>query len=228
MQTQTLFTTLASLSAVGALALSGCTSSSTTLDEPAPETQGTDTTASFLACLTSAGVDAKINSSDQVLVKATGGTAAGGVITSEEGALGMEADDQGNSWVVPADASYFSDDPDTQDAYATCEQQYPDFEQPQFDSSNDPAFHEDGREQEEAALVFAQCARTNGYSQIQDPDFSRANALQLPGDLTEADFRDLLGECWDRDTPVFNFGQPIDAPFEAWAVLEEFLNAPTS
>lgn len=228
MKTRALFTTLAGPTIVGVLTLIGCSSNPATSEGPAPESQGTDTTASFLACLTSAGVDAKINPSGQVLVKATDSGAAGEVISSEDGALGMEADDQGNSWVVPADASYFSDDPDTHDAYASCEQQFDDFEQPQFDPSDDPGFHDDAQEQEEAALVFAQCARANGYSQIQDPDFSRANALQLPSDLTEADFRDLLDECWDRDAPVFNFGQPIDAPFEAWVVLEEFLDAPTS
>jgi len=228
MKTQTRSSVLAGLTIAGTLALTACTSDTMIPKEPIAADQDTDVAASFLACLDSSGVDAKINSSGQVLVKAPAGSAEGGVITSEDGALAIEGDDEGNTWVVPVDATYFAQAPDIQEAYAACEEQYPKFEQPQFDASDDPAFQEEMVEQEEAALAFAQCARSNGYSNIEDPDFSRANALQIPGDLTEDDFRSLLDECWDRHAPVFNFAQPVDAPFEAWAVLEEFLNAPAS
>jgi len=228
MKTQTRFSALAGLTIAGTLALTACTSDTMIPKEPVSADPGTDVAASFLACLDSSGVEAKINSSGQVLVKAPAGSTEGGVISSGDGALAIEGDDEGNTWVVPADATYFAQAPDIQEAYAACEEQHPEFEQPQFDPSDDPAFQQETAEQEEAALAFAQCARSNGYSNIEDPDFSRANALQIPSDLTEDDFRALLDECWDRDAPVFNFAQPTDAAFEAWAVLEEFLNAPAS
>ncbi len=228
MKTQTRFAALAGFTVAGTLAFTACTSDTMIPKEPVSADPDTDVAGSFLACLDSSGVEAKINSSGQVLVKAPAGSAEDGVISSTDGALAIEGDDEGNTWVVPVDATYFAQAPDIQAAYAACEEQYPNFEQPQFDSSDDPVFEQETAEQEEAALAFAQCARSNGYSNIEDPDFSRANALQIPGDLTEDNFRALLDECWDRGAPVFNFAQPVDAPFEAWAVLEEFLNAPAS
>ncbi|MFT4286464.1 hypothetical protein [Nocardioides sp.] len=229
MTTRNLFAALAGLTVAGALALTGCTAGSETPVEPGESAQGgTEDAAAFLACLTAAGVEAKITDSGQVAVKAGAGSAEGGAVSSGDGLLGMEGDDEGNTWVIPVDSAYFAGDAVTQDAYAACEAEHPDFEQPQIVPGEDPAEQEQQAEQEEAALAFAQCARANGYAQFEDPDFSRANALQIPADLTEAEFRAVLEECWDRDAAVFNLGQPLDAPFEAWAVLEEFLGTPAS
>lgn len=228
MRRPTIWTALAGAALLGTIAVTGCTG--TTESDP---TEASDDGASFLACLTAAGVEAKINDSGQVLVKiALEPGAEGGVSVGSDqgtGALGLEGDEAGDTWVVAADSSYFQDDPATQDAYASCERDHPGFTQPDRDpAAGDPDVEAEQQAQEEAALAFAQCARANGYSQIEDPDYSQANALQIPDDLTEDEFRDLVEQCWDRDAPVFNVGQSIDAPFEAWAVVEDFLGTPAS
>ncbi len=234
MRTCTLFTAVTGLALAGALALTGCASAADPGPKPVTTERGADEASAFLACLTKAGVVAKINDSGQVLVKDIEQSGDGGAISSESGSggdglLGMEGDDAGNTWVIAADATYFQDDPTTQDAYAACEDSHPDFSQPEADpAAGDPEFAADQKKQEEAAIGFAQCARKNGYSQVEDPDFSAANALTLPASMTEAEFRTLIEECWNREGPVFNFGQSLDASFDAWAVLDEFLNTAAS
>lgn len=229
MKTRTLVAALAGLTLAGMLALTGCSNATTSPESPETDQQASDAAAQFLACLTASDVEARINDSGQVAVKIPSQAGENGAVSSGDGLLGMEGDDQGNTWVIPVDSGYFSDTPDTQDAYEACETKFPDFTQPAArPGGNGPEFDADQKAQEEAALGFAQCARTNGYTHVEDPDFTRANALLVPADLTETDFRALLEVCWDRQGPVFNFGQPLDAPFEAGVVLEEFLKAPAS
>ncbi len=230
MRTRNMFAALAGLTIAGALALSGCTST-TNPEEPDPTTQGSDEASAFLACLTAADVEAKINASGQVLVKVPGEPGGGGVISSDsgsgEGLLGMEGDDAGNTWVAVASANYFADNPDVQDAYAACEKKHPEFEQAQFNPSNDPTFQQDQKEQEEAALAFAQCARTNGFTQIADPSPEFGRGIMIPDSFTEQDFRALAEACYEPNS-AFGFAHSDDLGFEPWTILEEFQNAPAS
>jgi hypothetical protein len=229
MKTRAMFTALAGLAIAGALTLTGCTSNPESPEEP-PAGQGSDGAAAFLACLTVADVEAKINTSGQVLVKTSQRFDAGGVISSDTGngdVLTMESDDAGNLWVAPANSSYFIDDPDTQDAYATCEREHPDFTQPEFDPSNDAGFQQDQAKQEEAALAFAQCARANGFTQIADPNPEFVSGIMIPDGFTESDFRTLAEACYKADTG-FGFAHSDDLGFEPWEVLEEFQNTPAS
>jgi hypothetical protein len=229
MNIRSLIAPIAVFVVAGSLALAGCTAAPANPEKSGSAGQhGSEDAATFVACLTAAGVGAKITDSGQVAVRSDAQPSEGGVVSSEDGLIGMEGDDEGNSWVIPVDSNYFAGDATTQDAYAGCEKEYPDFSQPQVDPADDPAIRVNMLQQEEAALAFAQCARATGYSRFEDPDFSKANALQIPADLTEEEFRAILEECWDREGAVFNLGQPLDAPFEAWAVLEEFLNEPAS
>jgi hypothetical protein len=225
-----MFAALAGLTIAGTLALSGCTSTAGP-EEPDPAAQGSDEASAFLACLTAADVEAKINASGQVLVKTPGELGGDGVISSDdgsgEGLLGMERDDAGNTWVAVASADYFVDSPEVRDAYAACEKEHPDFEQAQFDPSDDPAFQEDAAKQEEDALAFAQCAREQGYSQIADPDFSAMNGILIPSGFTEQEFRALIEACWDPNSS-FAFGSHNDLTFEPWTIVDEFQNAPAS
>lgn len=225
MRRRTIWTSLSTAALLGTITLAGCTSApEAEADEPGGDS------ASFLACLTAAGVDAKINDAGQVLVKTavpSGGDGSISVDSGDDGVLGMESDDAGDTWVIASGSDYFEDDPATQDAYASCEAAQPDFTQPEGDPfAGDAEFEAEQQAQEEAALAFAQCARESGYAQVEDPDFSQANALMVPDEMTEDELRSLLEECWDHEGPVFNFGQSIDAPFEAWAVLDEFLGTP--
>lgn len=230
MRTRNMFAALAGLTIAGSLALSGCTST-TSPEEPDPTAQGSDEASAFLACLTAADVEAKINASHQVLVKIPSQPGSGEVISSDSGSgdglLGMESDDAGNTWVAVTSADYFVDSPEVQDAYAACEAKHPDFEQAQFDPSDNPAFQEDAAKQEEDALAFAQCAREQGYSQIADPDFSSLNGVLIPSGFTEQEFRALVDACWDPASN-FGFGSNGDLTFEPWTILEEFQNAPAS
>ncbi|MBK7820428.1 MAG: hypothetical protein IPJ61_04975 [Tessaracoccus sp.] len=212
--------------ALAAVALAGCGGAPTPAPSSLTSAKGADDAATFLACLTSSGVEARINDSGQVLVKVpTEGTAGKqGLheISSEsggEGLLGMEGDDAGNTWVAAAKATAFAD-ADTQDAYAACEKRHPGFVQPPFDPNTDPAHKEMLAEQEKQALAFAQCARTNGFPQIADPDFSKMSGVLLPEDMTEDEFRELLKACWDPKSNL-SFGTSADAPFEPWRVMDE-------
>ncbi len=211
-----------------ALALTACSSAPT-----APEStdDASDAAGAFLACLTAAGVEAKINDNGMVLVKLPPQPSDSGEMSigSDDGrALIIEGDSAGNSWVAAADASYFTDDPDTQDAYRACEAQHPAFAQPQYDPADDPRFQADIAKQEEAALAFAQCARANGYAQIADPDPQTApGAIMIPDDFTEADFRALAEACYDPNS-TFAFGTSDGAAFEPWTILDELQNAPAS
>lgn len=230
MRTPNMFAALAGLAIAGLLALSGCTST-TSPEEPDATAQRSDEASAFLACLTAADVEAKINASHQVLVKIPSEPGNDGVISSDsgsgEGLLGMESDDAGNTWVAVTSADYFADSPEVQDAYAACEAKHPDFEQAQFDPGDDHAFQEDAAKQEEDALAFAQCAREQGYSQIADPDFSTLNGVLIPSGFTEQEFRALIEACWDPASN-FAFGSSGDLTFEVGTILEEFQNASVS
>lgn len=139
----------------------------------------------------------------------------------------METDDEGNVWVAPADATYFSEAPDMQDAYMSCEEAHPNFTQQGLNSGNDLEFEEDTVAQEEDALAFAKCAREQGYSQIADPDFSKLNGILLPANFTEQEFRTLIDACWDPAS-TFAFGSTGTLDFDLWSVLDEFQSTPTS
>lgn len=226
MRTHTMRAGLAAIALVGTLALAGCASTPPDPDE-AETAQGGDAASAFLGCLTAAGVDAKINAGGQVLVKQELPTAPDGSVSfgSDDNsgeALSMESDDAGNTWIAAVSAAFFTDDPDTQDAYAACEQSHPEFTQPQVDPAANPEFREQLAEEEEAALAFAQCARENGFPQIADPDYTTMSGILLPDDFTEDDFRALVEACYDPAAPGFGFGTSVDSGFDPWEILEEY------
>ncbi len=227
MKTRRLFTVLSGLTTAGTLALSGCADNSSEDPDTAP--QSSDEASTFLGCLTSAGVDAKINTSGQVLIKTPAQLEAGDEISSDDDgeALALERDDAGNLWVAAPDATYFADNPQTQDAYASCEEKHPDFMQPQSDPGSDPNFQQDQAQQEEVALEFAQCARQNGFSQVADPDASVGGAILLPDGFDESAFRALVEACYDPANPIA-IASTGELDFEPWKILEEFQEDPAS
>ncbi|MFT4029409.1 MAG: hypothetical protein QM675_05995 [Protaetiibacter sp.] len=201
------------------LALAGCSADH-------EEGSGSQTTASqFVACLTAAGVEAKVGDTGHVLVKTGSGD---GSISSDssgsgEGSLLTMGDSDGSVWNAPASSAYFADDPDTQDAYAACEQEFPDFTQPEYDPQDDPALQEYLAQQAEDGLTFARCARDSGFAWVADPagEAGTTAGIALPADLTEEEFRALLEACFE---PTMSLAWLIEGElgFDLSAVLEEF------
>lgn len=220
---------IAGLALAAVLALSACTATQPTKTET--EDKGTDAASLFLACLTSKGVEAKINKSGQVLVRdAAQQQQPGKAMEMSSGsgsgeALVMEGDDAGNAWVGAVNSDYFADDPKTQEAYVACENEHPTFEQPAFDPRDDPEMQKMQADQEKAALAFAQCARENGASQFPDPDPEQMGMLMIPDDMTEDEFRAVAEACYDGETP-FALGHSVDSGWAPWDVLAEFMKAP--
>lgn len=222
------FTALTGIALTCALILTGCSNDpDAPTAEPSTKNNDSDAAASFLTCLTSSDVEAKINNGGQVLVKLPPQLGGESDISSGDGVIAMEGDVAGNVWVAAAESSYFIDSPDIQDAYAACEKRHPDFAQPLLDPFDDPAMAQELEQQEEDALTFARCARDNGFPQIADPDFETMNGIMLPDDLTETDFRSLLETCWDPAS-TFAFGTSDAATFEPWVILDEFQSTPAS
>ncbi|GAA1557586.1 hypothetical protein [Brevibacterium picturae] len=220
--------TLGAAAAVAtALVLAGC---SNTTPTPNDSTAG-GTAAQFIACLSTAGIEAKIGDQGHVLVKVASDSTDGGFsIGSGSGSGGespllMTGDTEGNTWVAAASSAYFADDPDTQDAYAGCESQFPDFAQPEYDPQNDPDTQDYFAQQAEDGLEFARCARDAGFAWVADPagEAGTSQAITLPADVTEDEFRALLEACL---TPELNlaWAVPADLAFDWTAVLDEFSN----
>lgn len=231
MKTRTLPGAAACIMVVGVLAFAGCSDDPNTATEPDPEGPGSDATAAFVACLTSADVEADINAHDQVLVKMPAEVSGGAEISSgadDDGLLGMELDEEGDLWAVAADSSYFADTPELQDAYATCEQEHPEFTQPHPDPSNDPEHQDLRADQQEAALAFARCARENGFLQIADPEGDMGGAIMIPDDFSESEFRALAQACYEPGSSFAVGTSNEDLGFDPWAILEELEDAPVS
>ncbi|MFT4220885.1 MAG: hypothetical protein QM611_10245 [Microbacterium sp.] len=222
--------------ATAVLALAGCAAAAPEAGESTPDAKAA---AAFVACLTSAGVDATVGDAGHVLVKreSTGGTefeigsaeeAAEGAVTTGDGKLLFATgDDQGNFWIAVESSGYFVDDPDTQDAYAACEHQFPDFEQPESDPMSDPQMQEVQEQMTAAALEFARCARDAGFSWVSDPAPDAGGAVELPAALAEDDFRGALEECYDPEKPL-GWATSGTLGFDLNAVLEEFAGGPGS
>lgn len=220
-------TALTLLAGLGIAALTGCSS----VGSPAENSADGDSSARFVACLTSHGVDAKIgDDSDLVFVASTGqgtGTGTGPAGSTDTGGsqpLMFEPGSDGTFWVAAQDSSYFAQDPQTQDAYSACEAEHPDFRQPEVSSADQPGFQA-ATGDDQGALGFAQCARDAGFGWIADPTADDGGAIRLPADLDEQEFRSLLTACWDQDAPLIFFRFDGELGFDYQAVLNEFTGA---
>ncbi len=194
--------------------------------------------ARFVACLKAGGVPAKIGEGiGMVFVSGDGGILAadgepGTTWTSpaeeagipEGSALLMGMADAQGDWIAVSDAGYFRDlDPGLYETYAACEEQHPDFAQPEFDPMNDPMIREQLRQQEAAGLAFARCARDAGFTWVADPTEDSAGGIALPADLTEGEFRDLLAACPEEAAAGLSWMIDKEPGFDWWAVWEEIV-----
>jgi hypothetical protein len=220
---------LTAIALAAAVALVGCTGAPT---EPEPETASA---AQFVACLKAAGVDARVGSQGHalVLVGAAPTGEPGEVVRHESSAEGeaqgwsySEVDESG-SWDAAESAAYFANDPDIHDAYAACEAKHPDFTQPEYDPMKDPEVQQQMAAQQEDELAFARCARDAGFAWVADPDPATGSGIELPLDLAEAEFRDLLTACWDNERGNVSWRVGSDSgqldTFDFFEVLEEFM-----
>lgn len=226
------------LGAAGVLAvlIAGCSLPAA----PPANPVASDVASRFVACLKSAGVEARIGEgggllppgmvfvlSDLGTVEVEGEPGTVTSVSNEDlgipagsSMLMQMADDQGRSWLAVSDAGYFTTlDPDLHDAYAGCEKQQPDFTQPTFDPSKDPAFVQQQEDAKRAGLAFARCARDAGFGWVADPTEASSQSVVLPADLAEADFRAMLTACPATDGVTWMIEG--DLGFDWIAVLDE-------
>ncbi|MFT4215188.1 MAG: hypothetical protein QM622_10500 [Microbacterium sp.] len=195
----------------------------------------------FVACLKAKGLEAQVGEHGYAVVKQDSLRMQGAADETEKIEFAIDdsgagahvlwsmVDDDGVFWVAPEHAAYFADDPDTQDAYAACEAEHPDFTQPAYNSLDDPEAQAQLAEEQEDGIAFARCARDAGFSWVADPLPNSGGAIVLPLDLTEDEFRDLLTACYDDE--LSGVAWSIDTPtgeleaFDWFAVLDDFISA---
>ena len=177
---------------------------------PPADGAGNDAAAvAFTACLNSAGQTAKIIDGGQVgLLLPEEGT--GPLATTEEpedggmqSAVAVFMDEDG-AWMAANSADAYPEDGGMRDAWAGCETEVPEFEQPEFDMSQTDGTSVSREDVIELSLAFAECARGEGYADFPDPDDN--GMLDFPSGMTEDGFRALLEACVDPDS---GFGVPI-------------------
>lgn len=191
--------------------------------------------AKFVACLTEQGQTAKIMDGGMVALLLPGefgddgpgefSTSSGGGEGDTNGMVSIMQDDDGQ-WMAATDAEAYPEDDGLRDAWTACETEVPDFEQPEPDMSGADGNSVTAEDQMEAALAFADCARDSGYAEFPDPDDN--GAMNLPTDITEDGFRQLLEECFDPDQPM---GLMLDKEtadaldFDLMAVMQDFMES---
>jgi hypothetical protein len=221
------------------MALTGCSLLGET-PEPEDTSAANDAAAArFVACLTAEGQTAKILDDGMVglLLPDAPGDGPGDQMTSQatqdgeaggEGTPNMTAimtDDEG-TWQASSNAQGYPEDNGMRDAWLACEAEVPEFTQPVPDMSGGEGEFVSSEEQMEAALAFAECARDNGYADFPDPEDN--GAMNLPTDITEDGFRQLLEDCMDPEKPM---GLMIDKEtadaldFDMMAVMQDFMEA---
>lgn len=207
----------------GTLILAGCSGTAPAATPSDPDAS----TARFVACLTAAGIEATISTgTGMVIVRDQHGGTSGTGSDPGEDALMIETDRDGRSWVAAQSSGYFVDDPDTQDAYATCEREHSDFAQPEGGAGTSPKLRADVEKRKADSLIFARCAREAGFAWVADPAGGDATAtgIALPPDLTEQQFRALLDACWSPDLDV-TWEVEGEPSFDLLAVVNEFSGA---
>lgn len=183
--------------------------------------------ARFVACLQAGGAEAKVSDRGGfVLVRQPGSqlSGEGGSISSEDfgGAEIIYAEGgEDGSWMAVLDSSSLGADPDLQDAYAACETEYPGFEQPGIEVLEDDESADLLDASLESAREFALCAREAGFSWVADPDPDMGGGIELPADLTEAEFRAALEACYDPASDGFGWVSSEELGFDWMGVLSE-------
>lgn len=227
---------LAVMPAVVALfALAACTGAP---DDEAKGDANDAAAARFVTCLTDEGQTAKIVEGGQVgllMPDAPGddfmGESTDSMMSAEAGegeemAMTMIfADDEG-TWLASTAASGYPEEGGQRAAWEKCEEDVPEFSQPEPDMSAAEGAETMSISQEElieSGLAFASCARENGFAGFADPDAD--GMLELPVGITEDEARTLLEACAETvgDLPPMFTPESSDAvDFDWFALVGEF------
>lgn len=224
-------------------ALSGCSLLGGADPEPTDDTAANDAAAAkFVACLIDQGQTAKILDGGMVgLLLPEGfadqGPGDEGTFTSNEDGGGGDGDDEQpnmtaimkddeGEWQSSTSAAGYPEENGMRDAWLACEEEVPEFEQPEPDMNGDGPGTVTAEEQMEVALAFADCARENGYADFPDP--GESGSMALPADITEDGFRQLLEDCYDvhSQTGFMIEKETADSlDFDLMSVMQDFMEA---
>lgn len=214
--------------AVGVLALAagllaGCTTDTGSVSSP-------EAAGKFVACLNAAGQTAKIVEGGQVALllpeMSTGdGTIEAPVPPSDGASVAPAAAvfmDEDGAWMAAGSADGYPEDGGMRAAWAGCEADVPEFEQPAPDLGGAGLEMISSEQIIQAGLDFAACARDEGYADFADPD--EDGMVTFPADMTEDEFRALLTACVPEDGLVPGISQESVESFDFdWmSVLHEF------
>lgn len=137
------------------------------------------------------------------------------------------SDDDG-AWLASTAASGYPEEGGQRAAWETCEQEVPEFTQPEPDVSMKEGAQTQmisPEELTEAGLAFASCARENGFTDFADPDAD--GMLTLPTGITEDEARTLLEACAETTgemPPMFTQESIEAADFDWFALMGEFFD----
>lgn len=195
--------------------------------------------ARFVTCLTGEGQTAKIADGGHVgllMPEAPGQDEMGemgalstgsGSLESGEGeelAMTMVFSDEDGTWLASTEASGYPEEGGQRGAWEKCEEDVPEFEQPEPDiSAAEGAQLLSPEDYTESALAFATCARENGFTEFADPDTD--GMLALPRGITEDEARTLLDACAESVgdmPPVFTPESVESVDFDWFALVGEY------
>ncbi|PRA81321.1 hypothetical protein [Microbacterium sp. MYb66] len=229
---------LAVVPAVVALfALAAC--AGPTGDDKAKDGANDKAAARFVTCLTEEGQTAKIVEGGQVgllmpdaptegsVGTLTDSTTALGAGEGEETAMTMVFSDEDGTWLASTAASGYPEEGGQRAAWEKCEEEVPEFTQPEPDISGEGAQTQMFSPEEfmEAGLAFASCARENGFTDFADPDAD--GMLELPVGITEDEARTLLDACAETAgdmPPMFSPESTESADFDWFALMSEYFD----
>jgi len=219
-------------------ALSACSAPSG--DDKAKDGANDAAAARFVTCLTDEGQTAKILEGGQVgllMPDVDGGGSMGTLSDSsasisvgegEEMPMTMFFSDDDGAWLASTAASGYPEEGGQRAAWETCEQEVPEFTQPEPDVSMKEGAQTQmisPEELTEAGLAFASCARGNGFTDFADPDAD--GMLTLPTGITEDEARTLLEACAETTgemPPMFTQESIEAADFDWFALMGEFFD----
>ncbi|WP_136056975.1 hypothetical protein [Microbacterium sp. K24] len=193
----------------------------------------------FVTCLTGEGQTAKIVEGGQVglLMPDAPGEGQMGTMSADAGSLDGAGDgesmpmmmvfsDEDGTWLASTEASGYPEEGGQRAAWEKCEEEVPEFEQPEPDISAADGSETkmlSAEEMIETALAFASCARENGFTDFADPDAD--GMLELPVGITEDEARTLFEACQDtvEDMPPMFTPESVESvDFDFYAVLGEY------
>ncbi|PRB13231.1 hypothetical protein [Microbacterium sp. MYb62] len=227
---------LAAMPAVVALfALAACSAPSG--DDKAKDGANDAAAARFVTCLTDEGQTAKIVEDGQVGLLMPDAPADGGIGTlsdssaslgeGEEMPFSMFITDEDGTWLASTAASGYPEEGGQRAAWEKCEEDVPEFTQPEPDISDSEGSQTQMISPEELAesgLAFAACARKNGFTDFADPDAD--GMLVLPVAITEDEARTLLDACAESVgegmPPMFTAESIEAADFDWYSVMSEY------